>query len=107
LTNTTLSWYTYICKRGGVMHNGKWYLVYTSKNWMENVHDIETTEILLKATTEKEAVAEARTKWAGIVSEANARWEQQKATWVHPPSTVFDDVPPNPHVVYRYKIPLL
>ncbi len=88
------------------MHSGKWYLVYTSKNWMENVHDIETVQILLSATTEEGAVKEAKARWAVLVAEATARWEQQKVIWAHPPNAVFDDVLPNPHVVCQYKIPL-
>lgn len=89
------------------MNRGKWYLVYTHTNEMEagTFHDgVEDVEVALKATTETEAVAEAEVKWKEITTASNARREEQKRTWVHPPASPTEWGPRNPRVIHKISL---
>lgn len=89
------------------MSQKKWYLVYTHTNEMEagTFRDgIEDVEVALKATTEDEAVAEAKAKWDEIETASKARWEEQKRTWVHPPASPTEWGPRNPRVIYKISL---
>lgn len=86
-------------------NRGMWNLVYTSVNLMESIgNEIESTTIPLTATTEDEAIFEAKIRWQQILEEANTTWEEQKATWNNPPQSIFNDVPPNPRIVYSFPL---
>lgn len=87
------------------MKNGKWFFAYDwndayggglSGTW-------EVEEIPLNATTEDEAVEEAKTVWAKKQEEAIASWKK-KSTWAHAPKTAFDDGPLNPRVIYKIEM---
>ena len=87
--------------------NRKWYLVYTHTNEMEagTFRDgIEEVEVSLKATTEDEAIAEAKVKWNKITATSNARWEEQKRTWMHPPASPSEWGARNPRVIYKISL---
>lgn len=89
------------------MSNKRWYLVYTHTNEMEagTFRDgIEDVEVALKATTETEAVVEAEAKWKEITTASNARWEEQKRTWMHPPASPTEWGPRNPRVIYKISL---
>ena len=76
------------------MNRGKWYFVYTYVDEMEagTFRDgITDEEVLLKATTEDEAVVEAKAKWADV----QARYAK------HPPTLKTN---PNPRVIYRISL---
>ncbi|MEK7465610.1 MAG: hypothetical protein AAB631_02430 [Patescibacteria group bacterium] len=88
------------------MNHGKWYLVYS---WNDTFGGglggtWEDKEIPLKAITEDEAIAEAKSKWEEKVVEAKANWEVQRKTWVHPPASPFTDGPTNPRVIYKISL---
>jgi hypothetical protein len=83
------------------MNKGKWYLVY---DWFDSSWDgphgtWEKMEIPLKAGTEEEAIAEAKSKWDEKVAETEARWEVQKKTSAHPPLSPFASGPIDPRVI--------
>ena len=89
------------------MNPGRWYLVYTHTNEMEaDMFDpvIEDVKIVLRATTESEAVTEAKSKWDEIETASKARWEEQRRMLVHPPASPTERGPRDPRVIY--KIPL-
>jgi len=89
------------------MNRGKWYLVYTHTNEMEagTFHDgVEDVEVLLNATTEPEAIAEAKTKWDKIAKASVVRWEEQKRTWALPPASPFKWGARNPRVIYKISL---
>jgi len=87
------------------MSQATWHLVYTGYEEMESIGtEVQCVEILLTSSEEGDALSEAREKWGKIVADANASWENQKRTWMHPPSGPFHGVTPNPHVIR--KIPL-
>lgn len=89
------------------MNRKRWYLVYTHTNEMEvgTFRDgIEDVEVALKAATESEAIVEAKLKWDEIETASNARWEEQKKTWVHPPSSPTELGPRNPRVIYKISL---
>jgi len=86
------------------MPKGSWSLVYQSINWMKAGmfrSGAEEKSVLLAATTESEAILEARAKWSDILAAMTIEWEKQNTT-SH--NCVFGVTAPNPQVVYR--IPL-
>jgi hypothetical protein len=87
--------------------NHKWSLVYTHTNEMVagTFHNgVEDVEVPLKATTENKATAEAKVKWDEIIAASNARWEEQKKTWAHPPASPSVWGPRNPRVIYKISL---
>lgn len=89
--------------------NREWYLVYTYTDEMEagTFRDgVTEAEVALKATTDDEAIAEAKQKWNDIVAESLARWEEQKKTWAHPPESPTEWGPRNPRVIYKISLSL-
>ena len=89
------------------MSRKRWYLVYTHTNEMEagTFRDgIEDVEVVLKATTEDEAVVEAKAKWDEIETASKARWEEQKRTWAHPPASSTEWGPRDPRVIHKISL---
>ena len=81
----------------------KWYLVYQIRETWRNgsVDEITTKEVLLVATNEEEAVAEALEKWNEQLDQARAWWEHQKEAQANPPVQPFTDGPWTPCVFYK------
>jgi len=86
------------------MNRGKWYLAFTWHNDFEPCGGVtEHEEIPLKATTEDEAIAEAKAKEKERVTTARTEWEKQGKKWgVTKPGSKYA---PNDLCVI-YKIPL-
>lgn len=87
------------------MKRGKWFFAY---DWNDTFGGglggtWEVNEIPLNATTEDEAVEEAKAVWAKKQEEAIASWKK-KSTWAHPPKTAFDDGPSRPRVIYKIEL---
>jgi len=82
------------------MNRGKWYFVYS---WRTYGGTWEDMEIPLNATTEDEAIAEAKPKWDEKVVEAKANWEAKRG-WGHPPASPFTDGPTDPRVIYKISL---
>ncbi len=84
------------------MNQKGWYLVYTHTNEMEagTFRDgIEDVKVALKATTEDEAVVEAKAGWDEIETASKVHWEKQKRTWACPPASPTEWGPRNPRVI--------
>lgn len=89
------------------MSRKRWYLVYTHTNEMEAGmfrDGIEDVEVALKAATESEAVMEAKSKWDEIEAASKTRWEEQKKTWAHPPSSPTVWGPRDPRVIHKISL---
>jgi hypothetical protein len=69
------------------------------------IGETETIRIPLLAKTKEEAIVEAKVLWNEKITEAKARWAQQKKTWTNPPASAFEYGPCNPKVVCE--IPLM
>ena len=88
---------------------GKWYLVYTYTDELEagTFRDgITDEEVPLNATTEDQAVVQATAQWNEVSAASQARWEEQKKTWAHPPESPTEWGARNPRVVYKFPLPV-
>ena len=85
------------------MNRGRWYFVYTYRVTFGGslAGTIEHEEIPLQATTEDEALAEAKKIWGNKIAEARVYWEKQKKEWATPPASPFEDGPYTPRVIYK------
>lgn len=87
------------------MKTGQWYLhyMYPRHLYMEKEMD-RHIDVLLQATTEEEAIKEARAKWDAMMARLQTRWDARKKQR-RGPNIIFDAGEPiKPYVIY--KIPL-
>ncbi len=82
------------------MGQGKWYLEYSYRDSGMS-GSIEKAEIPLVSGTEAEAIEEASSKWANILAEATAQWEEAKGGMAYPSASPFGGIDPSPQVVYK------
>ena len=88
------------------MNRGKWYFAYTYRDTFGGglAGTTEHDEIPLKATTEDEAITEAKGIWEKKVALARAYWEKRKKKWTTPPASPFEDGPHTPRVIYKISL---
>ena len=61
------------------MEKGKWYFSYNyTILWGGELSATGLQEVILKATTKEEAIAEAKTEWLKAIAYTKAEWEKMK-----------------------------